>query len=102
MFSKIFEKGERPEASEWVSILDDLKKPSALSKCNKVGHRGFKKGCPTCAFENKLASSNIKIKKPMPKRHITTLPTFLPIASKSSNDFENIKRSVSRFLFGTH
>ena len=51
MFARIFEKGERPEASEWVSILDDLKKPSALSKCNKCGHKGFKKGCPTCAFK---------------------------------------------------
>jgi len=39
-----------------VSILDEIKKPSALSKCNKVGHRGFKKGCPTCAFEEILRS----------------------------------------------
>ena len=51
IFSRIFEKGERPEANEWVSILDDLKKPSALSKCNKCGQKGFKKGCPTCAFK---------------------------------------------------
>ena len=104
MFSRIFDKGERPEASEWVSILDELKKPSALSKCNKVGHRGFAKGCPTCAFENKLSNSIIKTKKPTTRRNISNYfnPTPTPLLQKSGSNLEDFKNSISKFLFGNH
>ena len=104
MFLRIFENGERPEASEWVSILDELKKPSALSKCNKVGHRGFKKGCPTCTFENKLSNSIIKTKKPTTRRNISNYfnPTPTPPLQKSGNNLEDFKNSISKFLFGNH
>ena len=104
MFSRIFEKGERPEASEWVSILDELKKPSFLSKCNKIGHRGFKKGCPTCAFENILPDNNIKTKKSMTRRDIPSYfnSTPTPPTQKSRNNLEDFKNSISKFLFGNH
>ena len=102
IFSRIFEKGERPEANEWVSILDDLKKPSALSKCNKCRRTGFKKGCTTCAFEKKLSHSNPKIKKTISKRNVPNYFSASPLSPKLGNNFEDLKKNISKFLFGNH
>ncbi len=102
MFSRIFEKKERPEASEWVSILDNLKKPSALSKCNKIGHRGFKKGCTTCAFEKKILNNNVQVKKPVTKRNVSNYFNNSPLPTKPKSNFEDLKDSISKFLFGNN
>ena len=58
MFERIFKKGERPEASEWVALLDSLNDGRNLSKCPKGLHgKTFKKGCGACELEKLVGNA---------------------------------------------
>ena len=48
MFDDIFGNGLRPEASEWVDLLESLRDSRAQVSCSKHLIKTFKKGCGLC------------------------------------------------------
>ena len=64
MFSRVFEHGERPDALEWVSLLESLNDGRSLANCSKSLHgKTFRKGCGACELDKLIASSQLSKNK---------------------------------------
>ena len=95
MFEDIFGNGSRPEASEWVDLLESLRDSRAQVSCSKHLIKTFKKGCGLCELEKitgaQKDNSGVKEKEssdfsgPWSSTNNSKAQTYTP-AKKSSNN----------------
>ena len=95
MFEDIFGNGSRPEASEWVDLLESLRDSRAQVSCSKHLIKTFKKGCGLCELEKitgaQKDNSGVKEKEssdfsgPWSSTNNSKAQTYTPAKKSSDN-----------------